>query len=129
MSLSRALALFLLLFLTTPGWADPAVLFDCQLAVQLGDRRMVAQPRLKVASEQEASMVLVEEDESRVELSITPRVEGGLIRLAVKVLAISGDRRLQRTLQYTAVPGENSQFFDGDSDSALTLSLTPTLAE
>jgi hypothetical protein len=129
MTPTRLFALLLLLFFT-PAWAEPqAVLFDVQMAVRLGERRMVVQPQLKVASEQSADLVLAEDGEARMELSITPKVEGGLIRLAVKVLAVDGARRLQRTLQYTALPGEPAQFSDEDSEESLKLSITPTLVD
>jgi hypothetical protein len=128
--LARVFLLFLVL--AAPVWADQShkfVAIDIQVAARLGDRRMVAQPKLKVASEQEASIVIADEEQARFELSVTPRIEGDRIRLVIKVLATDGERRLQRTFQYVSIAGEAAQFSDEDANESLTLVVTPSFAD
>ena len=124
-------ALVVLFLLALPALAEKprTVTFDIQMAVKLGERKMVAQPKLKVASEQEASIVIAEEGQTRLELSITPKVEDDVIRLVVKVLAIDGENRLQRSFQYVSIPGEAAQFADEDAHNSLKLIITPTLSD
>lgn len=120
----------LVLLLAGPLAAQPpAVLVRLELAVHLGERRMVAQPQLRLASEQEAIVQLVDEEQTQLQLSVTPKVEGDRIRLAVVVSAVHGALRLQRTHQFTAFSGESAQFFDEDSERTLKLAITATLTE